>query len=119
MKPRARRRRIRARVPRRSKYNARRTTGSDGFTYDSQHECDYGEKLVAAQKAGAVRLLLRQVPFYLPGGVKLVLDFVWIDEEGEMHFEDVKSKPTAAKETFRAKKRMVEHHYDIEIEVVW
>ena len=48
-----------------------------------------------------------------------MLDFVWIDEEGEMHFEDVKSKPTAAKETFRAKKRMVEHHYDIEIEVVW
>ncbi len=111
---------IRVRVPRRgNKFGAKPTRGTDGFRYDSKRERNYGESLLLRQRAGEIRLLLRQVPFYLPGNVKLVLDFLWIDGEGTVHFEDVKSPPTEKLATFRAKKRMVEHLYDIEIEVVW
>lgn len=108
-----------ARILKRPKYGGEKAVGLDGFKYDSKKERDYGDKLVLAHQAGAVRLLLRQVPFHLPGGVKLVLDFLWVDELGRMHFEDVKAAPTAAKETFRAKVRMVEQLYDISVEVVW
>lgn len=114
-------RRLRAKVPTRKlgKFGAKRTMGSDGVNYDSKAERNYGEKLLLLQRAGKVRLVLRQVPFHLPGGVKMVLDFVWVGADGAMHFEDVKSPPTAAKETFRAKKRMVEQLYDVSIDVVW
>ena len=110
---------MRVRVPKRSKYGSKPKVGSDGFRYDSQAECRYGEELLRRRQAGDVRMVLRQVPFQLPDGVRLVLDFVWIDKDGLMHFEDVKSPPTEAKSEFRAKRRMVEQIYDIVIDVVW
>ena len=110
---------MRVKIPRKNKYGAVPTMGSDGFRYDSKRERNYGESLILRQKAGEIRMVLRQVPFYLPGKVKLVLDFVWVDASGLVHFEDVKSPPTAKLATFRAKSRMVETIYDIEIEVIW
>jgi hypothetical protein len=105
-------------VPRRNKYNARKRAGSDGFIYDSITEHDYVERLLSHWREGRIRMVLRQVPFYLPGKIKLVLDVVWIDALGEMHFEDVKSDATAKLAPFRAKKKMVEQIYDIRIDVV-
>ena len=110
---------LRAKIPRKNKYGAVPTMGTDGFRYDSKRERNYGESLLMRQKAGEIRMVLRQVPFHLPGKVKLVLDFVWFAADGLAHFEDVKSPPTAKLASFRSKKRIVEQLYDIEIEVVW
>ena len=106
---------MRARVKRRPKYNAKKAVGSDGFKYDSQAECRYGEKLLALWKAGTIPLLLRQVPFFLPGGIRYRLDFMWIDPEGEVQFEDVKGMET---EGFKIKKALVLDSYGIEIRCV-
>ncbi len=110
---------VRVKIPRKNKFGAVKTMGKDGFRYDSKREMQYGETLMIEWQVGEIRMVLRQVPFYLPSKVKLVLDFVWVDSGGVMHFEDVKSPPTAKLASFRAKKRMVEQLYDITIDVVW
>lgn len=97
------------------KYNAKAAVGIDGFRYDSKGECAYGDQLVLRQRAGDIRLLLRQVPFHLPDGVRLVLDFVWVGRDGEMHFEDFKGMVLS---DFKIKKRICESLYDIKIEIV-
>ena len=102
----------------RAKYKNVAAVGIDGFRYDSKQEMKYGDQLVRAKELGAVRLLLRQVPFWLPGGVRLVLDFVWVDDRGIAVFEDVKSEFTAKDTLFIAKRKLVEEHYDIEIGIV-
>jgi len=108
---------VRANVPhRRPKYGNTAAVGADGFKYDSKAECRRGDALLALQAAGEIRMVLRQVPFYLPDKAKLTLDFVWIENDGTMHFEDTKSPATAKETAFRLRKRLVEHLYDIEIE---
>lgn len=105
----------------RNKYNAKRTARA-GRTFDSASEASYYDLLRLRQAAGEIKMFLEQVPFRLPGGSKLVLDFV-IFETGPddiclVRFVDVKSKITAAKESFRVKKREVEALFGIVIEVV-
>lgn len=105
----------RAKVKRRPhKYGAKAAVGIDGHRYDSKGEAMRANELEMARRNGDIRLLLRQVPFHLPGGTKLVLDFVWIDSDGNVVFEDFKGVETDA---FKIKKREVEAHYDIEITV--
>jgi hypothetical protein len=112
--------RRKASVPRRRpKYKNQETVGSDGFRYDSKKECLRFEQLRLRLKAGDIRLLMCQVPFRIDGGTKLVLDFVWIDNDGVMHFEDVKSPVTEKLASFRAKKRQVEFQHDINIDIVY
>jgi len=64
-------------------------------------------------KVGEVVFFLRQVPIHLPGGTKLVIDFLEFWADGSCHFVDVKGRPTPA---YKIKKREVEYHYPIEIE---
>ena len=90
-------------------------TKVDGIRFDSKKEARYYEKLKLRVAAGEVVTFLRQTPFHLPGGVKYVVDFQEFHADGSVHFIDVKGMQT---ESFKAKKKMVEAMYPVEIEVV-
>lgn len=63
-----------------------------------------------------IKFFLRQVPFHLPGNVKLVLDFLLFYQDGHVRFIDIKGgSPTQA---FIIKRKQVEHMYDIKIEII-
>lgn len=98
---------------RKSKYGAIPTV-IDGIRFDSRREAKYYEQLKLRVAAGEVRMFLRQVPFHLPGGTKLVVDFEIHEADGRVRYVDVKGRETPV---FRLKKREVEHHYPVEIEL--
>ena len=99
----------------RHKYGAKPTT-LDGIRFDSKAEARYYTRLKIRKAAGEVVVFLRQVPFYLPGGIRYVCDFQEFHADGSVHFVDVKGMQT---DSFKAKKRMVEALYKpIVIEVV-
>lgn len=98
----------------RHKFGAVRTE-RDGQSFDSKAEARYYDQLMLAQRAGEVVMVLRQVPFHLPGGVKYVCDFLVFHASGVVEVVDVKGVET---ESFRAKKRLVEALYPVTIEVV-
>ncbi len=89
---------------------------TDGIKFSSKKEARYYQTLKLRQAAGEVVQFLRQVPFYLPGGVKYVCDFMEFRADGTVHFIDTKGMLT---ESFKAKKRMVEQLFaPIVIELV-
>lgn len=86
----------------------------DGIRFDSKKEARYFEQLKLRQAAGEVWFFLRQVPIYLPGGTRYVVDFLvfFKDRHRLEEFVDVKGRET---QVFRLKKREVEHHYPFRI----
>lgn len=96
------------------KYNAKKTD-VDGIRFDSKKEAKYYQELKLRQMAGEVVFFLRQVPFYLPGGVTYRVDFQEFHADGTVHFTDVKGMRT---QSFIAKKKIVENLYPVEIEEV-
>lgn len=86
----------------------------DAIRFDSKKEARYYEQLKARQAAGEVWYFLRQVPIYLPGGTRYVIDFLvfFKDPQRLEEYVDVKGRET---QVFRVKKREVEHHYPIRI----
>lgn len=96
------------------KYNAKPNT-VDGIRFDSKKEANYYLALKQRVIDGKVITFLRQVPLHLPGGTKLVVDFLEFHADGTAHFVDVKGMETDA---FKIKKREVEAIYPFEIEVV-
>lgn len=98
---------------RKSKYGAV-ATWVDGIRFDSKREAEYYKGLKLRVAAGEVAFFTRQTPIHLPGGTKLVVDFVEYspapDTPGafRVRWVDVKGRETAV---FRLKKREVEHHY--------
>ena len=96
-------------------------TEVDGIKFRSKKEAMYYQDLKVKVEQGVVTFFLRQVPFYLPGGVKYVADFVeFLEFEQEtsgdnfyqVEFIDVKGMKTA---TYKMKKKMVEALYPIKI----
>jgi hypothetical protein len=96
----------------RHKYNAQKTE-NQGLRFDSKKEARRYTDLRLLQRAGKVVMILRQVPFDLPGRVKYRVDFQIFWADGTISFEDVKGMRTAE---FIAKKKMVEDLYPVEIE---
>lgn len=96
----------------RHKFHAK-PTQIDGIKFASKKEAKYYSELLLRQKAKEIIFFLRQVPFYLPGGVKYVCDFQEFWSDGTVHFVDVKGFKTP---TYIAKKKMVEAIYPIIIE---
>ena len=90
-------------------------TESDGIKFSSKKEARVYQNLKLQQAAGEVVFFLRQVPFYLPGGVKYVCDFQVFYAAGNVRFLDAKGMQT---ESFKAKKRLVEAMFPVEIEMV-
>lgn len=99
----------------RHKYNAVKTK-LDGITFDSKAEARRYEALKQLKQDGEIVQFLRQIPFYLPGGVRYVCDFQIFWADGRVTFEDVKGMVTTL---FTAKKKMVEDLYaPITIDIV-
>ena len=98
----------------RHKYNAK-PVNIDGWHFPSTKEGRYYQELKLRVKAGEVLCFLRQVPIHLPGGVKMVVDFLEFHTDGSCHFVDVKGKRMRS---YIDKKKMVEALYPIEIEEV-
>jgi len=73
------------------------------------------QDLELRKKSGDIVFFLRQVPFFLAGGVRYVVDFVTFNSDGSVHFIDAKGFSTP---TYKAKKKMVEAMYPVEIEEV-
>lgn len=90
-------------------------TERDGIKFSSRAEARYYDFLKAEKAVGKVVMFLRQVPFYLPGGVKYVVDFQVFRADGTVAHVDVKGVET---ESFKAKRRMVEALFPVKIEVV-
>ena len=99
------------REERKNKYGAV-ATYVNGIRFDSKKEARYYEQLLLRAKAGEVSYFLRQVPIHLPGGTKLVIDFLEFHSSGEIRYVDVKGRETAA---FKIKRREVEAAYPIRI----
>jgi hypothetical protein len=98
--------------PRKHKYGATPTV-VDGIRFDSKREARCYESLKARQQAGEVAFFLRQVPIHLPGGTKLVIDFLVFFTDGRQpEFMDAKGHETAV---FKVKRREVEAAYPIQI----
>jgi hypothetical protein len=97
----------------RRKYGNHPTT-VDGIRFDSKREARYYEQLKLEQAAGLVRYFLRQVALHLPGGTRLVVDFLVVMADGALRYVDVKGRETAA---FRIKRREIQHHYPIVVEL--
>lgn len=96
------------------KYHAKRTE-LDGIKFASKKEARRYRDLDLMQKTGLVVFFLMQVPFRLPGGIKYVADFMIFWTDGHVSVEDVKGFKTPA---YKAKKKMVEALYPVEIQEV-
>ena len=96
------------------KFKAKRTNVDD-IKFSSKKEANRYNTLKLLRKSGEILFFLRQVPFHLPGGVKYVCDFLIFWVNGEVTIEDVKGFKT---ESYKAKKKMVEALYPIEISEV-
>lgn len=87
----------------------------DGIKFPSKLEARYYLKLKKDQQDGSVVFFLRQVPFYLPGGVKYVVDFQVFYSDDTVAFIDVKGMMTP---TAKLKIKQVESLYPITIQIV-
>ena len=85
---------------------------ADGIKFRSKRERKRYLELMALRNAGEVKYFLRQIPFYLPGGTKYVLDFMVFWKDGEVTYEDVKGMKTPA---FIKNKKQVEALYPVRI----
>lgn len=103
------------RKSKRNKYGNRRVI-VDGMAFDSQHEADYYfSTLLPWKQIGELKLLLRQVPFELPGGIKYIADFLTVDKDGEVTVIDAKSEATRKNRTYINKRKQVKAIYGLDI----
>lgn len=98
----------------RRKYRNQPTT-VDGIRFDSKREARHYQKLKLEQQCGLVSYFLRQCPIHLPGGTRLVIDFVVVMADGSIRYQDAKGRET---EAFKIKRREIQHHYPITVECV-
>ena len=101
----------------RTKYGNRRVE-VDGKKFDSQHEAAVYGELMLRRRAGEIRLVLRQVSFDLPGGIRYIADFVTVDAGGRMEVIDAKSEITRKNRVYINKKKQMRSEWGIEIREV-
>ena len=97
-----------------SKYNAKRTV-VDGINFPSRLEASYFCALKLWQQQGSVKYFLRQVPLWLPGNVRYVVDFVVFHADGTVHYVECKGFMNAMA---KLKIRQAEALYPINIEII-
>jgi hypothetical protein len=84
---------------------------ADGIKFRSKKERKRYLELMALKSAGQC-WFLRQVPFYLPGETKYVLDFLVFWSDGRITYEDSKGQKTPM---YIMKKKQVEALYPVKI----
>ena len=99
-------------MPRQHKYRAIPTV-VDGIRFASKLQARLYGELVLQRDHGDVAYFLMQAPIHLPGGGKLVVDFLVVHRDGRVRYIDAKGVETAV---FKAKRRVVEALYPIRIE---
>ena len=102
---------------RRSKYGNTRVV-VDGKRFDSMHEAGVYGELMVRKRAGELRLVLRQVAFDLPGGIRYIADFVVVDAEGRLEVIDAKSEATKRNRVYINKKKQMKSEWGIDIREV-
>lgn len=85
---------------------------ADGIKFRSKKERARYLELTVLKQAGEC-WFLRQVPFYLPGNTKYLLDFLIFWKDGRVTFEDTKGHRTPA---FIRAKKQTEALYPVRIE---
>ena len=90
----------------------------DGKKFDSRHEAEVYAGLMLRRRAGELWLVLRQVPFDLPGGIRYIADFVTIDAAGHVAVIDAKSEATKQNRVYINKKKQMRAEWGVEIEEV-
>lgn len=100
-----------------SKYHNQRVE-IDGKKFDSKHEAEVYGELMLRQRAGELKLVLRQVPFDLPGGIRYIADFVTMDHAGSIEVIDAKSEITRKNRVYINKKKQMRSEWGIEVKEV-
>lgn len=90
----------------------------DGKRFDSKHEAEVYLGLMLRHRAGELRLVLRQVSFDLPGGIRYVADFVTLDYYGNLEIIDAKSEITRKNRVYINKKKQLRAEWGFEIREV-
>lgn len=90
----------------------------DGKKFDSKHEAEVYGELMLRRRAGELRVVLRQVSFDLPGGIRYVADFVTVDRDGRFEVLDAKSGATRKNRTYINKRKQMLSEWSIEIREV-
>ena len=103
---------------RRNKYGNKKIE-IDGMKFDSKHEADYYfNVLMGRWMAGELKLVARQVPFDLPGGIRYIADFLTVDAGGNVEVIDAKSEATKKNRVYINKKKQMRAVWGIEIREV-
>ncbi len=101
------------------KYKNRKTVyrSTQGFErcYDSKFEARTAAYYDHLIQIGMLRCWVPQVPFLLPGGVRLVVDFMLMWTGGEVTFADAKGRETQASIN---KRKQVKAIYGVDVEIV-
>ena len=101
----------------RQKYGNQRVE-IDGKKFDSKHEAEVYGELMLRRRAGELRVVMRQVSFDLPGGIRYVADFCTVDREGRFEVLDAKSEATRKNRTYINKRKQMLSEWGIEIREV-
>ena len=107
-----------------NKYHAQKQETADGIVHDSRKEARRWVELRLLQRSGLIRDLERQVPFELippqdkERAVKYVADFVYLDDKGIKHVEDVKSPIARKNKEYIIKRKLMIYIHGIKIEEV-
>ena len=103
--------------PKRRKYGNQRVE-IDGKKFDSKHEAEVYGELMLRRRAGELQVVLRQVSFDLPGGIRYVADFCTVDSEGRFEVLDAKSEATRKNRTYINKRKQMLSEWGIEVREV-
>ena len=101
----------------RQKYGNQRVE-IDGKKFDSKHEAEVYGELMLRRRAGELRVVLRQVSFDLPGGIRYVADFVTVDRDGRFEVLDAKSEATRKNRVYINKKKQMLSEWGIKVKEV-
>lgn len=102
-------------LPKRSKYGNRKVEFM-GMKFDSKHELEVWLMLEDRRKRGEIMLVMRQVPFDLPGGIKYIADFMTITHDLRIEgVYDAKSEITKKNRVYINKKKQMKACNGIDI----
>lgn len=99
------------------KYFAKRTKRGD-IKFPSKLEADCFSMLEALQNSGKILFFLRQIPVFLDGGVKHVIDFLAFGQEEAWFLESKAASKSGRAPMGELKRKQAEEKLGVQIHVV-